>query len=239
MDYFIGQLSDEADILILDAEEAHHCIRVARHKAGDMIRVTDGRGHLWEGEVLPHPKHPDFLSVKIISAHHETHEGACPMVLLVSPPQHPDRMEWLIEKAVELGVTHIVLTGTERRILGKLKWERIFKIVRSACKQSGRSRFPSVQAYDDVISAVESIKQLNVKGILGAQEGCSLVNVNVNIDMRLESIAIAIGPEGDFTDSEKNHLKNQGFTEASLGKLRLRTETAAIALLAYFSAIRT
>jgi 16S rRNA (uracil1498-N3)-methyltransferase len=237
MDYFIGQLSDEADILILDAEEAHHCIRVARHKAGDMIRVTDGRGHLWEGEVLSHPKHPDFLSVKIISAHHETHEDACPMVLLVSPPQHPDRMEWLIEKAVELGVTHIVLTGTERRILGKLKWERILKIARSACKQSGRARFPSVVAYDDVIAAVESIKPLDVKGILGAQEGKSLAEMKNNAGMY--PIAIAIGPEGDFTDSEKNHLKNQGFTEASLGKLRLRTETAAIALLAYFSAMRT
>lgn len=236
MDYFIGQPSEEAGILVLDAEESHHCIRVSRHKAGDSIRVTDGAGHLWEGEIMPHSKHPDFLKVKIISSYPNAHGESCPLVILVSPPQHPDRLEWLTEKAVELGVTHIVFTGTERRVLGKLKWERIFKIVRSACKQSGRSLFPSVVAYENLPSALESLKPMNITGILGAQSGHSLANLK--LDMGFTSVAVAIGPEGDFTDSEKSLLLNSGFRAASLGKLRLRTETAAIAILAYLNGIR-
>lgn len=236
MDYFIGLHSEEAGLLILDREETHHCIRVSRHKAGDRIMVTDGVGHLWEGEILPHAKHPDALNVKIISTYHDVQENRCPMVLLVAPPQHQDRLEWLTEKAVELGVTHIVFTGTERRILGKLKWERILKIVRAACKQSGRSVFPSCVAFDDLLQAIAFIKPLHTQGLLGAQSASPLVNINIEKDM--SPIAIAIGPEGDFTHAEKILLKSHGFTEVSIGRLRLRTETAAIAILAYLNGIR-
>jgi len=237
MDYYIGTPIEGTDFLTLDADEAHHCIRVSRHKAGDIIRITDGMGQLWEGEIMPHGKNPEFLKIKILSIMYTSQKNEVPLILLVSPPQHPDRLEWLIEKAVELGVTQIVLTGTERRALEKIKIERLQKILKAACKQSGRSRFPTIAVFESLKSAAVSVLSLCDIKLMGSQNGLPLRNT-VNLDYQ-QATAIAIGPEGDFTEAEKEHLESLGCTEVSLGILRLRTETAAIAFLSFFSALRT
>jgi 16S rRNA (uracil1498-N3)-methyltransferase len=237
MDYYIGSPTEGADFLTLNADEAHHCIRVSRHKAGDIIRITDGMGQLWEGEIMPHEKHPEYLNIKILSVILTEQKNEAPLILLISPPQHPDRLEWLIEKAVELGVTQIVLTGTARRALEKIKMERIQKILKAACKQSGRSRFPSVVVFESLESAAASVLSLCDIKVMGSQDGLPLKNTK-GLDYQ-KATAIAIGPEGDFTEAEKKHLEAHGCIEVSLGKLRLRTETAAIAFLSFFSAFRT
>ena len=212
----------KSDYFALPEKEAKHCLKVLRLKKNDIVHLTDGKGYLYTGiiETLA----PKECIIKIIDSHKEAKKNAS-IHIAVSPTKNTDRFEWFIEKATEIGVdiiTPVICERTERKVI---KPERLNKILISAIKQSLRTYLPELKEitkFEKLISSAEE----QIKLIAHCNENekktiKELYNNNSNV-------LIIIGPEGDFTETEIKKAINLGFKSVTLGKSRLRTETAAI-----------
>lgn len=222
----------------LSAEESAHAVRVLRMREGDALTVTDGRGRFFEGTVaLASQKHCG-VSVKrvIVPSRYWRDE----IHLAVAPTKNMDRMEWLAEKATEIGFDRLSLLGcdnSERRVV---KTERLEKIVVSAMKQSHKPWKPEVEGMLDfkqfVARPFDGEKYIAhcheaAEGNAGEMaEGMALSGRNFLGDVMSgkKSALVLIGPEGDFSEAEVGAAVAAGFKPISLGESRLRTETAAL-----------
>ncbi len=207
---------------IFDEQESTHCIRVLRHKAGDRIIFTDGKGKRYVGGIeTPHPKN---CVVKIESSEEEQAAHAH-LHIAIAPPKAIDRFEWFLEKATELGVnevTPLLCRYSERK---HLNMERCEKILVSSMKQSNRLFVPQFNA----MMAYNSFMQQPLTGTkLIAHCEPSEKKMMKNIAPFNTKITILIGPEGDFSKEEIEKAVSEKFEEITLGEKRLRTETAAI-----------
>ncbi len=204
-----------------------HCCRVLRHKAGDSICVIDGRGNRFDCRILE--ADPRSTAVEIVeSTAIPTHWG-CRITLAVAPTKNMDRMEWMVEKAVEIGVDRIVpllCQHSERKVL---KTERLTKIAISAMKQSLKTTLPEVC---DLTPIKEFLAQphpgLKFMGYCDRNYPLLLLPQQYAAG---EDVTLLIGPEGDFSPEEVRLAVDAGFVPVSFGQSRLRTETAAIAAL--------
>jgi 16S rRNA (uracil1498-N3)-methyltransferase len=230
MDYFFGN-PPEGDILYLTGSEMHHCLKVLRHKKGDQIGITDGKGNLWVGEILEDNWHHNHLTAKVMR--HEVHHGESSdqLTLVCCGPEDVSRMEWLIEKAVELGVNRLYFTRTQRS--GFLKWKehRLNTLIRTALKQCGRTQLPDWEQFESLSQCLEKIKGESGIRIVGKATGVPIKEMDLTVEN--QDVIITCGPEGDFTESEYDLLALQGFQSACLGKTRLRSETACMALVSW------
>ena len=210
----------------LDTDESAHCIKVLRKKAGDTIHCIDGKGNYYECTIETVSKNGVSLYIHHkIAKYGEKNTGK--ITLAAAPLKQKDRYEWLIEKAVELGVDEITPITTKHTISGNIKPERLQNIIVSATKQCKRGRFPVL---NPVISFENSLPQ-SANAALKLIAYCEAENhINTLHQEILEasSLVLLIGPEGDFTPEEVAQAQKQGFHSVSLGKSRLRTETAAI-----------
>jgi 16S rRNA (uracil1498-N3)-methyltransferase len=144
----------------------------------------------------------------------------------VAPTKNLDRMEWFVEKAVEVGVERITFLRTARSERRELKLERLEKIAISAMKQSGQAWLPQLDEMTDYAAFVaEAAPETTFIAHLEEGERTALKQVAANGD----GCSILIGPEGDFTPAEIELALNRGIRPVTLGPSRLRTETAAIA----------
>ena len=220
--FYISEVRDGKAFLY--EEEARHCIRVMRMKAGDLLTGTDGNGGWYQTRILESQK--DRVLLEIIDKQADKGEHSGKITLAVSPLRLPDRFEWIIEKGVELGVTSIIPVLTERTVKSSLKVSRLEKIMLSALKQSCRSRLPALHEaveFDKWIRTTNSDYKLIAhcdaeQPITGFREGIEASS----------QITFLIGPEGDFTPAEISSAITAGFLPVSYGEVRLRTETAAI-----------
>ena len=199
------------------AEEAHHARRVVRLAAGDECRVVDGHGGLYRVRLS---EESGALIGSILEE--QRVERLTPMIRLGFPAlRQRARVEWLIEKAVEVGVAGLVPIAWERSVKGvsgeqRRRWERI---VREAMKQSeGRwlpeleaERIPGEDVREDAIVLADPEGTEDLPAVAGRP-----------------SVLLLIGPEGGVTDGEKRKLIDRGCALWSLGPTRLRAETAAI-----------
>ena len=226
--FYIDNL--ESDFCTLSEEESIHCVRVLRMAAGDDITVTDGRGTLARCRILDaHPKH---CSLQLLDRQEGYGRRAYRLHLAVAPTKNAARMEWLLEKAVEMGIdalTPIVCQHSERAVL---KQERMTKIAISAMKQSLKAYLPDIQAPTPLAQ------------LLGApfegQRFVAYCDGEHRTPLREaylpgSNALILIGPEGDFSGEEVAAALAAGFVPVTLGASRLRTETAALAALAFFN----
>lgn len=224
---------DIASTLTLPESDSAHAVRVLRLRAGDEIRVIDGRGTAYDCVIAePHQRH---TLVKIVASEPQPLPWAHDLVIAVAPTKHLDRIEWLVEKAVEIGVNRIIpvlCRHSERR---ELKTERLEKIAQSAMKQSLKAVLPVI----DPMTPVERV----INGFSDSQR--FIAYCDRTIPRRLlarrympETPAIAlIGPEGDFSPEEIRAAIDAGWDPVSLGPCRLRTETAALTALETFHII--
>lgn len=210
--------------LQLTEQESAHCCRVLRMKAGDVINVVDGRGHEYLCEILdPHPRH---TGVSILEVHDEPlHWSPC-ITLAVAPTKNADRMEWLAEKAVEIGVNRIFFVECEHNVRRVMKLERMEKILVSAMKQSLKSTLPSLRG---VIPLSDFLRDddsaMRFMGYCSPEvERRDFANV---YDGKSD-VSILIGPEGDFSPQEVRMAMESGCVPVTFGNTRLRTETAAL-----------
>ena len=217
----------EGDSAFLTGEEAHHCIKVMRKKAGDEIIAIDGLGNMLVCKVLTIGK--DNLALHVVERHPGWGEKPQRIYLLISPLHKPDRFEWMVEKSVELGVTDIVPYVGKHTVKTGIRKDRMERIMVAALKQCMRSKLPDFHEPEQLKKAIK-VADAEIKLIAHAELGSPLQNLSLDWETA-KSVMILIGPEGDFAQEELDDALAGGFKAVSLGKNRLRSETAAIHLL--------
>lgn len=219
---------------ILPPEDSAHCCRVLRMRAGDRVEVVDGSGNCYECEILdPSPK---ATALKIIAVKHEPRHWQHDIVIAVAPTKNFDRMEWLAEKAVELGVSEIVFVECERSVRKTIKHDRIRRVMVSAMKQSLKSRLPAFR--EMTIAEFVNSCSSSYKYVGYCSESVERRRFETEYDGKGD-VAILIGPEGDFSPGEVDVCLNGGFVPVTFGNTRLRTETAAMYSICACHAIQT
>lgn len=207
----------------LTGDEAHHLSRVRRLAAGAPVVLFDGRGQACHAVVTDVAKHAVALELG-----EELAEVAAPVDLtLASAVPKGERFDWLVEKATELGVSRLVPLIAERSVVEPrdAKLDRLRRSIVEACKQCGRSR---LMVLDDPVP---------LRAFLEIERSARRMIAHPG-DGRLQngdgaaSAALAIGPEGGFTDREVEDALAMGWSAVSLGPTLLRIETAGIAAAA-------
>lgn len=206
----------------LTEEEAQHALRTRRLRNGDQLYVTDGLGNRYHCEILNDNLKQQLLRVIDKSSY----EAIQPVIqLYVAPLKQEARFEWLIEKAVELGVNRIQPIITDRTEKVHLRYNRLEKILIAAMKQSLKYHKP-------ILAEALPLKQVWPKqGHLLFAHCMEGAKQPIQPAMTDNPIHLFIGPEGDFSPAELESARQQLAIEISLGQARLRTETAAIVAL--------
>ena len=211
----------------LPEEESAHCMKVLRLGAGDELHLTDGCGNLYRATVLqPDTKH---CRVRITETFPEYGKRSYGVTVAVAPTKNTDRYEWFLEKATETGIDRIIPVECRRSERRTLKRERGERVVTSAVKQSLKAYRPQL----DELTPVEEVIGMpfdGVKLIAHCRPDTQRRFIGDALP-RGGNVLVLIGPEGDFSDEEITAARAAGFTEVSLGESRLRTETAALAVV--------
>lgn len=212
----------EGNNVILDSKESLHCIKVMRYKIGDLVKIIDGRGGYYEAKIVN--DNYKACQIEIIDRKFEFEALPYELNLAIAPTKSMDRFEWFVEKATEIGIssiTPIICSHSERR---SIRIDRIEKLVISAMKQSLKAYLPKINHEVDYETWIKNTFSGD-KYIAHCMEGERIDIRNISFS---NSITILIGPEGDFTPEELNCAIKTGFRPVSLGKYRLRTETAGL-----------
>ena len=217
---FFTASKEEILNLTLSEIESKHCVRVLRKKNGDTIHLTDGKGNLHECLILDaHPKYCKFSITKTI----QQNKISPPLHIVIAPTKNIDRFEFFLEKATEIGIqeiTPLLSFHSERK---NIKLERLEKIVVSACKQSKNFHFPTLNTLTPFKEVLKNTATQKLIAHCEAKDKKELKDFSFDKDT-----IILIGPEGDFSTQEIEEAIEAGFKPVSLGKSRLRTETAGI-----------
>ena len=207
----------------LSEEESLHAIKVLRLKEHDNITIIDGKGNQYEAEIIH--AHPKKCGFKILNSKKEIKDRSYFLHLAVAPTKSIDRIEWLVEKAVEVGIDEISFLQCHHSERKNISAERIEKIAISAMKQSKNLYLPKI---NEMILFNKFIS-------VPRKENCYIAHLEEG-DRKLfqkeisdkADILILIGPEGDFSPEEIQLALNNNYIPVSLGTSRLRTETAAL-----------
>ena len=207
----------------LPEDESKHAVRVLRLGPGDYVELLDGRGGRYQAAVAD--ANPKRCQLRI-TAHEQVPPRAYFTHVAVAPTKNLDRLEWFVEKAVEVGVERISFLRCARSERRELKLERLEKIAISALKQSGQTWLPQLDELTDYtaflketepattfIAHLEAGERTDLSQVVAAAPRC----------------CVLIGPEGDFTPAEIALALSLGIRPVTLGASRLRTETAALA----------
>ena len=207
----------------LPEKEAAHAIRVLRLEAGDEVTLTDGKGCFYRAEISVASNKRCLVNILETLPQEPLWQGH--LHLAMAPTKNMDRTEWFAEKATEIGFDELTFLNchfSERKVI---KAERIRKILVSAIKQSLKARLPKMNEMTDFNRFVRQPFS-GQKFIAHCYEGEK--PLLKDIVRRGEDALILIGPEGDFSEEEVKLAVEQGFRPVSLGRSRLRTETAAL-----------
>lgn len=207
----------------LDEEESRHCVKVLRKNSGDRIHLTDGKGFFYDALISkPDFRQCQFSIEKTIPAEMRNYT----IHIAIAPTKNADRIEWFVEKATEFGIDKITLIECENSERTFLKTERLRKLAVSAMKQSLKATLPVI---DDQMPFSDLIASSKEGGkFIAYVDNSNTVHLQ-HVAARSQASVVLIGPEGDFSQGEVTLALKAGFTKVSLGKSRLRTETAAVA----------
>jgi len=220
----------------LPEQAAHHALKVLRMKAGDCVTLFDGRGGEWLAEIVG-------AGGTARAALREFIERDCESPLeitLVQALPASDKMDWVVEKCVELGVAAIQPVAAKRSVI-RLAAERMARrvahwngIASAACEQCGRNRVPIVAPVLDLPHYLASAKAQSARRLLLAPEGCTSLQA---LGKPQEPVIVMVGPEGGWEEGEMDAAQVAGFHAVRLGPRVLRTETAGAAVLAAMQAV--
>lgn len=204
--------------------ESKHAVQVLRKKPGDQILFVDGKGGYYEGII--HDPHPRRCVVQIVKEFKQYEKKDYYLHMAVAPTKNIDRFEWFLEKATEIGIdriTPIISFHSERK---QVKTERLNRVIIAAMKQSLKAYKPLLDEPVPLRKFLSNSFDVTNKLIAHCQPD-ELSPISSLVKPKTRSL-ILIGPEGDFNMDEINIAKSNGFSSISLGKSRLRTETAAV-----------
>jgi len=218
-------------ISILSEEESYHCIKVLRHIEGDEINLIDGAGNFYKAKITSaHKSHSGF---EVIKKWKEEGSSNSKIHLAIAPTKNIERIEWLLEKAVEIGIHEISFIECDHSERRKINLERLNRICVSAMKQSMRASLPKL---NEIIPIKEF---LNQKSVIKNQKFICHLGENKtqlsSVYQKGNNATILIGPEGDFSDAELRASNDAGFKEVIIGNNRLRTETAALVAIVHLN----
>lgn len=210
----------------LGPEESNHCVRVLRHREGDLIDVIDGKGTLLHCRILR--ADPKDTVVELVSSEENWEARPYRLTMAVCPTKNNDRFEWFVEKATEVGVDRIVPVIGDRSERKVYKTERAERIALSAAKQSLKALIPDIEEPRTVRSFIgECDAACKLIACCFEDETCPRTSIREALAGATD-IAVLIGPEGDFSPEEVWLAISKGFRPVHLGASRLRTETAAL-----------
>lgn len=210
------------DTAILEEDEYQHCCKVLRNKVGAPVSLTDGKGLKAIGIITHISKHKAEVKLSEVINYPKLDFTSH---LYVSPPKNRARWEWLLEKAVEIGIDTITPLITYHSEKTKINEVRAQKIMRSAALQCLRPHHPLLQSSLTLKALLKKALPHTDKYIASYNpDNTDLIKINkVN-----KNALILIGPEGDFSTEEIEDCIKEGFECVNISTHRLRTETAAI-----------
>ncbi|EJW93517.1 RsmE family RNA methyltransferase [gut metagenome] len=207
----------------LPEEEAAHAVRVLRLQAGDEVTLTDGKGNFYRAEITTATSKRCLVQVLETLPQKVLWNGH--LHLAMAPTKNMDRTEWFAEKATEIGFNELTFLNCRYSERHVIKTERIHKILVSAMKQSLKARLPKLNEMTDFNQFITRPFE-GQKFIAHCYEG-EKKTLKEMLDPTLNTLVL-IGPEGDFSEEEVQKALQNGFQPISLGRSRLRTETAAL-----------
>jgi len=215
---------------VLGEDTSKHCVQVLRMQAGEQLQLTDGNGNLYTAIITkPDKKHCEIQIQNATFVIQPTPKVSIAISLL----KNASRFEWFLEKATEIGVQEIIPLLCERTERQHFRLDRMQNILAAAMLQSQQCWLPQLHQPTPFQQVVvkNDYTDKRIAHCIDDEERILINTLPVH-----DSVQILIGPEGDFTHSEIALALEQGYKPVSLGKTRLRTETAGVlasALLMY------
>lgn len=206
--------------LEVEGDAYHHLFRVRRTAVGERVRVVDGRGRAREAEVVRIDRKSASLSLLEEAAGNEPELS----LHLLIPTLRPERAAWLVEKATEVGAFAVHFYQSERapRAAREEAVERLVRVAAAAVEQCHRSRLPEITGPHRLEELLERT-EIGAKWVLDPQAGSGRLGAQTE-----GTGALLVGPEGGFSESERDRIAAAGFTPIGLGPRILRIETAAV-----------
>jgi 16S rRNA (uracil1498-N3)-methyltransferase len=221
--FYTPDIDISASTWILNEEESKHCVRVLRLGAGDIIQLIDGQGNFYSSSIID--AHPRKTVLKILSVEADPNKRNHYLHIAIAPTKNIERLEWFVEKATEVGIDEISLIICQRSERKDVKTDRLKKIITSAIKQSIKAWHPVLNE-PVTFNKLVSIPFTGQKFIAHCEPGDKF-----SLKDELKAFGrylLVVGPEGDFTPKEIEEAIKNNFKAITLGKSRLRTETAAL-----------
>ncbi len=213
-------------IELLD-QEAAHASKVLRASEGDVLHVVDGQGGRYKGPIRRITKNSIQLEIE------EQRKISAPnpeLILGMGIIKKRDRLEFAVEKAIELGVSEIMLFRSDHSIKENVRMDRLESIAVSAMKQSLRAWLPQISLYRSLELLLDDVQDADILAAHEKVDGNGKQKIHSGRDKKL----LLVGPEGGFSDSEISMFTERDAQLVSLGENRLRTETAVVAFLSQY-----
>lgn len=208
--------------LLLEGDEAKHCLNVLRLKKGDIIHLTNGKAYILECRIEATTKKSCSLLVIDIVKHKQNNFH---LHLVVAPTKNISRFEWFLEKATEIGINEITPVICDNSVRDKFKTDRSERVIIAAIKQS-------LKAWKPIINEAIKLKDFLERDFLAQKFIAHYEDENqaklIESAEKNRDTVIIIGPEGDFSEDELKLAKQKDYKSISLSDSRLRTETAAL-----------
>ena len=231
--FYVPQPQIEKGVLKVEGEEVKHIRKVLRLKAGDEITVFDGLGKEFEGTIVEEGL--SSVVIRIQNVYSSKRDSPLEVTLAQSLLKG-EKMDYLIQKATELGIQEIIpflssrsvpLLEKPRRLKRHHRWERI---AIEASKQCGRGVVPKIESLQDYSDMLRMASPNTLRLILWEREGIKLKEILERSKER-KKIFFIIGPEGGFSQGEVEEAKRAEFIPVTLGRRILRAETASLCFL--------
>lgn len=221
----------QGDKAILTEEESLHLSKVLRLKEGSKVLLLDGKGGMFEGEVLiVHQKNTAIGHLRKLPA---AVQRPYRLHVAIAPTKMMERLEWFLEKATEIGIDEITPLISKRTERDQVKLQRVEKIVLAAMKQSMNAKMPQ-------LNEVTTMSAFLKKDIDGAKFIAHCIPGDKPLLTKKANeqpiLTVLVGPEGDFTQEEVDAALKAGYEAISLGESRLRAETAGVIVCAQVQA---
>jgi 16S rRNA (uracil1498-N3)-methyltransferase len=224
------------DTRLLPEDVSKHVARVLRSRAGESLTLFDGRDGEYDACIVAIERR----GVRVRIDAHRAIERESPLVVtLLQGLARGERMDFIVQKATELGVAAIVAYSGERSVVRldasglARRCEHWRAVAISACEQCGRNRVPSIQAVTDLAGACAQSDATSLRLLLAPEADRTLTA----LAHHALSISLLVGPEGGFGDEELALAQQRGFQSCRLGPRVLRAETAPLAALAALQAV--
>ena len=224
------------NIATITGSEHHHLRHVLRTKSGETVRIIDGRGGVYTAQILE--THGDRISSEARILSHESHTIVSPKLTLFQGLPKNDKMELILQKTTELGVTQIVPLHSEYALQkpSQNRYERWHRVLISATKQSERAWLPELCDAREFQTSLTQLDKFSLCLLLSPHRNHGLHIQHIKTVLREiprpDTIALFVGPEGGFSDQEVTRAIESGCIHVTLGDSILRTETAAIVAVA-------